>query len=68
MESAAGGTLGVPAEPGKEFDEMVDEVMEEVRKRRERGEGVGFKVPTDGMELRRRVEGTVKKTLEDRKQ
>lgn len=30
MESLEGATLGVPNEPGKEFDEMVDEVVEEV--------------------------------------
>ena len=30
MESLEGATLGVPNEPGKAFDEMVDEVMEEV--------------------------------------
>lgn len=63
MEAAAGGTLGVPAEPGKEFDEMVDEVLEEVRRRRERGEGLEFKVPADGMELRRRVEKSLREKM-----
>lgn len=27
MEGDAGGTLGVPSEPGREFDEMVEEVL-----------------------------------------
>lgn len=63
MDRAAGGTLGVPSEPGAEFDEMVDEVLEEVRKRRERGDSVGFKVPTDAMELRKRVEGSVREKM-----
>lgn len=54
--------MGVPAEPGREFDEMVDEIMTEVKRRRESGSGLNL--PADGMELRRRVESTVKERLE----
>ncbi|KAK3066084.1 Lysophospholipid acyltransferase, partial [Teratosphaeriaceae sp. CCFEE 6253] len=51
----AGGTLGVPSEPGREFDELVEEIVEEVRLRRgSRGVGV------EGGELRRRVEGMLR--------
>ena len=64
MEAAAGGNLGIPAEPGKEWDEMVDEVLEEVRKRRERGQSVDFNIPADGMELRRRVEKTLREKMQ----
>ena len=32
QESLQGATLGVPSEPGKEFDEAVDEIAEEVKK------------------------------------
>lgn len=49
-ESLQGATLGVPTDPGVEFDEMVDEIMEEVRKRR------GGKPLPDAAELRRQVE------------
>ena len=31
-DSLQGATLGVPSEPGKEFDEAVDEIAEEVKK------------------------------------
>ncbi|KAF2861878.1 MBOAT-domain-containing protein [Piedraia hortae CBS 480.64] len=34
MESLQGATLGVPSEPGRELDEIVDEVLEEVKRRR----------------------------------
>ena len=55
QESMQGPTLGVPSEPGREFDEMVEEIMEEVKRRQ--GNGT---IP-DGQELRRRVEETLKK-------
>ncbi|EMC96991.1 hypothetical protein BAUCODRAFT_138379 [Baudoinia panamericana UAMH 10762] len=58
MESLQGATLGVPSEPGKEFDEMVDEVMEEVKKRR------GSKPGPEGSELRRMVEETLHRTTD----
>ena len=52
--------MGVPSEPGKEFDEMVDEIMEEVKRRR----GSAAEVP-EGLELRKMVEETLmKKTKE----
>lgn len=51
-----GATLGVPSEPGKEWDEMVEEVMEEVKKRR------GSKPGPEGVELRRLVEDTLHRT------
>lgn len=55
-ESLQGATLGVPSEPGKEWDEMVDEVMDEVKKRR------GSKPGPEGPELREMVEGALQKT------
>lgn len=60
MESAAGGMLGVPSEPGQEFEEMVDEIVEEVKRRRESAD---YKLPADGMELRKRVEGALKERI-----
>jgi lysophospholipid acyltransferase len=52
-ESLQGATLGVPSEPGQEFDEMVDEIMEEVKVRR------GSKPGPEGVELRKLVENTL---------
>ncbi|KAK5109450.1 hypothetical protein LTR62_007009 [Meristemomyces frigidus] len=49
-ESLQGTTLGVPSEPGKEFDEVVDEIMAEVKARR------GSRAGPEGAELRKRVE------------
>lgn len=54
QESMQGATLGVPSEPGREFDEMVDEIMEEVKKRQ------GSSTLPDGQELRRKVEETLR--------
>ena len=53
LESLAGATLGVPLDPGVEFDEMVDEIVEEVRKRR------GGKPLPNPAEVRRQVERTL---------
>ena len=50
LESLAGATLGVPLDPGVEFDEMVDEIIVEVKKRRVSGKG------PEGPELRKKVE------------
>ena len=61
QESMQGGVLGVPNEPGREFDEMVDEIMEEVKKRK--GSGVG----PDGLELKKRVEDALHKTVDGNK-
>ncbi|KAK6440496.1 Lysophospholipid acyltransferase [Oleoguttula sp. CCFEE 5521] len=49
MDHLAGATLGVPSDPGKEFDEMVDEIVVEVKKRR------GSKGVPDVAELRQQV-------------
>lgn len=57
QESLKGETLGVPSDPGREFDDMVDEVFEEVRKRK------GSNVPADGMELRKRIESTLREKM-----
>jgi lysophospholipid acyltransferase len=54
-----GATLGVPVNPGKEFDEMVDEIVEEVKRRREAG--TGQKGP-EGKELRKLVAETLQRT------
>jgi lysophospholipid acyltransferase len=54
QESMQGPTLGVPSEPGREFDEMVDEILEEVKRRQ------GSGTMPDGQELRRRVEETLR--------
>lgn len=51
MEDLHGATLGVPSDPGREFDEMVDEIVEEVRRRRG-SEGL----PGDVSEVRRQVQ------------
>ncbi|KAI7087646.1 MBOAT family protein-like protein [Hortaea werneckii] len=59
MESLEGATLGVPNEPGREFDEMVDEVMEEVKKRR------GSKGGPEGPELRKQVEQALHRTTSE---
>ena len=61
QESLQGATLGVPNEPGQEFDEMVDEIMEEVKKRR------GSAAGPDGMELRKKVEETLRKKVDEGK-
>lgn len=61
MESLQGATLGVPSEPGREFDEMVDEIVEEVKKR-----SGGQPLP-DAAELRRRVEASLKRKTNEAK-
>ena len=61
QDNLQGTTLGVPSEPGQEFDELVDEVMEEVKKRR------GSKAGPDGLELRRMVEDTLHRKVDDEK-
>ena len=61
QESMQGATLGVPSEPGQAFDEMVDEVMEEIKKRR------GSKAGPDGMELKKMIEEHLVKTVKDEK-
>jgi len=53
MEHLHGATLGVPSDPGREFDEMVDEIVEEVKRRR------GSEVLPDVKEVRRQVEETL---------
>ena len=53
-----GPVMGVPSEPGREWDEMVDEVVGEVKKRR------GSKPGPEGTELRRLVEDTLLKTTD----
>lgn len=45
--------MGVPVDPGKEYDEMVDEIVEEVKRRR------GSKPGPEGLELRKLVEETL---------
>lgn len=50
QESLQGATLGIPHAPGETFDEMVDEIVEEVKKRRGAAPG------PEGPELRRKVE------------
>lgn len=54
MENLQGATMGVPTDPGQEWDEMVDEIMEEVKKRR------GSKSGPEGHELRSVVEETLR--------
>ncbi|KAK1074214.1 Lysophospholipid acyltransferase [Friedmanniomyces endolithicus] len=62
MDSLKGGTtLGVPSEPGREFDELVEEIMVEVKMRR------GSRAGPEGVELRRRVEATLLETTEGMK-
>lgn len=56
-EGMQGATLGVPHEPGQEFDEMVDEIVEEVKKRR------GSKTVPDAMELRKMVADNLSENL-----
>lgn len=56
QESLQGATLGVPNDPSREWDEMVDEIMEEVKKRKDAQD-----LP-QGQELRRRVEETLQRT------
>jgi lysophospholipid acyltransferase len=53
QESMQGGALGIPSEPGQEFDEMVDEIMDEIKKRR------GSAAMPDGAELRKMVEDSL---------
>lgn len=50
QESLGGATLGVPTSPGDTFDEMVDEIVEEVKRRRGTAPG------PEGPELRKKVE------------
>ncbi|KAK0904090.1 Lysophospholipid acyltransferase [Friedmanniomyces endolithicus] len=45
MDSLRGTTLGVPSEPGREFDELVEEIMVEVKMRR------GSRAGPEGVEL-----------------
>ena len=54
-EHMHGATLGVPSEPGQEFDELVDEVMEEIKKRR------GSKAGPDGLQLKNMVVDSLKR-------
>jgi lysophospholipid acyltransferase len=61
-ESLQGATLGVPSEPGKEFDEMVDEIMEEVKARR------GSKSGPEGEELRKEVANALHRTTDGLRQ
>lgn len=58
QEALQGATLGVPHEPGQEFDEMVDEITEEVKKRK------GSAVGPDGAALRKLVADTLDRNLE----
>lgn len=64
QESLQGATLGVPVDPGKEYDEMVDEIVEEVKRRREKGVAVGG---PEGLELRKLVEETLSQKKVDGK-
>jgi lysophospholipid acyltransferase len=57
QESLHGQTLGVPSEPGQEFDEMVDEVMVEIKRRR------GNQAGPEGVELRRMVEDALSRKV-----
>lgn len=50
MEEFHGATLGVPGDPGKEFDEMVNEIVEEVKRRK------GNKDLPEATELKKQVE------------
>ncbi|KAK0251454.1 Lysophospholipid acyltransferase [Friedmanniomyces endolithicus] len=62
MDSLKGGsTLGVPSEPGREFDELVEEIMVEVKMRR------GSRAGPEGVELRRRVEASLVEKSEEMK-
>ena len=61
QESLQGATLGVPGDPGKEWDAMVDEIVEEVKKRRESG------AELPGEDLRKKVEETLKSKLDGKK-
>ena len=61
-ESLQGATLGVPTDPGVEFDEMVDEIVEEVRKRR------GGKPLPNPAEVRRQVERTLSAKSQEAKE
>ena len=61
QESLSGATLGVPNEPGREFDEMVDEIVEEVKRRR------GSQAGPD-VELRKLVEENLVKKREEGKE
>lgn len=58
QESMHGTTLGVPSEPGQEFDEMVDEVLVEIKRRK------GSAAIGDGVELRRLVEDALNRKFE----
>jgi lysophospholipid acyltransferase len=57
-DSLQGATLGIPSEPGREFDEMVDEIVEEVKRRRP-----SASLPR-GDELRNRVAVALQKKAE----
>ena len=61
QESMQGETLGVPSEPGHEFDEMVDEVMVEIKKRR------GSAAGPDGIELKKMVEDALSRKVDGNK-
>lgn len=61
QESMQGATLGVPNEPGKEFDEMVDEITEEVKRRK------GSVIGPDGSALRKMVADTLNQNINGEK-
>ena len=54
--------MGVPTDPGVEFDEMVDEIVEEIRKRR------GGKPLPKPAEVRRQVERTLSAKSQEAKE
>jgi lysophospholipid acyltransferase len=60
QESLQGATLGVPVNPGQEFDDMVDEIVAEVNRRRLAG-NADQNGPV-GPELRKMVAETLKRT------
>lgn len=53
QEDLQGAMLGVPVDPGREFDDMVDEIIEEVKRRRGSAD-----LPTSD-ELRQQVKDTL---------
>lgn len=61
-ESMQGATLGVPSEPGREWDELVDEVVEEVKRRK------GSAAVSDGVELRKKIEETLRSKVNGQKE
>jgi lysophospholipid acyltransferase len=50
MESLQGATMGIPVDPEREWDEMVEEVLEELRRR------TGGEVKIEQPELKKLVE------------